>query len=367
MADDDMADLALALLDGPFEEPLWQGFLDLFRARLGADYASLIFRAQAPLRPSLVHLYSGEPYSPLLERLYRESMHQSDPVDYHRLTADRVYRLGDFINGDDPAHEAFRQTLLTPGGVNDSRLLRVVEPSGVNIWLNASRKAGMFRAEDDRLMARLAPFLRASLRGFVALEQERFNAAVASEAIRRLSFGWLALDAKGIVLDGDAEGRRMLEQSGVFQRGAGGRLAARDGELDREIVAAIKAIAREPQSRPRALVLNRDPWLDMLLVPAHRRALPSATPPAVIAYVHGDGWSSADRCDQLAELFELLPSEARLALALSRGMTIAEAADDLGLTIETARSYSKKIYAKTGARGQPDLVRFIHRSVLTIA
>ena len=89
--------------------------------------------------------------------------------------------------------------------------------------------------------------------------------------------------------------------------------------------------------------------------------------PALIAYVHGDSWSSADRCDQLAELFALLPSEARLALALSRGMTIAEAASDLGLTIETARTYSKKIYAKTGARGQPDLVRFIHRSVLAIA
>ena len=53
--------------------------------------------------------------------------------------------------------------------------------------------------------------------------------------------------------------------------------------------------------------------------------------------------------------------------ALSRGMSITEAAQDLGLTVETARNYSKKVYAKTGARGQPDLIRFVMRSVLAIA
>jgi DNA-binding CsgD family transcriptional regulator len=76
---------------------------------------------------------------------------------------------------------------------------------------------------------------------------------------------------------------------------------------------------------------------------------------------------AADRCEQLAQLFDLLPSESRLALALSRGMSIAEAAAELGLTVETARTYSKSIYAKMGARGQSDLVRFVHRSVLAIS
>jgi DNA-binding CsgD family transcriptional regulator len=89
--------------------------------------------------------------------------------------------------------------------------------------------------------------------------------------------------------------------------------------------------------------------------------------PAVIAYLQGDSRSDADRHEQIAQLFGLLPSEARLALALSRGLTIAEAAEALGLTIETARNYSKKIYAKTGTRGQSDLVRLILTSVLALA
>ena len=49
------------------------------------------------------------------------------------------------------------------------------------------------------------------------------------------------------------------------------------------------------------------------------------------------------------------------------GLFLLSAAAMLGLTIETARNYSKKIYAKTGARGQPELVRIILTSVLAIS
>ncbi len=48
-------------------------------------------------------------------------------------------------------------------------------------------------------------------------------------------------------------------------------------------------------------------------------------------------------------------------------MSITEDAAELNLTLETARTYSKKVYAKMGARGHADVVLFIHRSILQIA
>jgi DNA-binding CsgD family transcriptional regulator len=150
-------------------------------------------------------------------------------------------------------------------------------------------------------------------------------------------------------------------------RGRGSRLSARDAAVGREIAAAVKALAAERHSRPRAIVLSREPWLDMLLVKVNIDAGATRPAPTLVAYIHSDQWSSADRCEQLGQLFDLTPRQASLALALSRGMTIAEAAHELGLSVESARTYSKRIYVKTGARGQADLVRFVHRSVLTIA
>jgi DNA-binding CsgD family transcriptional regulator len=87
----------------------------------------------------------------------------------------------------------------------------------------------------------------------------------------------------------------------------------------------------------------------------------------MIAFLQGETRFGARRHEQIAELFGLLPSEARLALLISQGASLAEAADKLAITLETARSYSKRIYAKMGVRGQADLVRSILTSVLTLA
>ncbi|HET8711178.1 MAG TPA: LuxR C-terminal-related transcriptional regulator, partial [Spongiibacteraceae bacterium] len=81
----------------------------------------------------------------------------------------------------------------------------------------------------------------------------------------------------------------------------------------------------------------------------------------------GDMSASSEPFEQLCRLFKLSFNEAKLALALARGLSIAEAAQELDLTLETTRTYSKKIYAKVGARGQVDLVRIIHRSLLRLA
>ena len=54
-------------------------------------------------------------------------------------------------------------------------------------------------------------------------------------------------------------------------------------------------------------------------------------------------------------------------MELARGRSIAEAGAALGLTIETARNYSKRIYAKLGLRGQAELVRRFYERGASLA
>jgi len=360
-------ELLLALLDGAFETPPWRRFLDVLRQRCGADYASLIFRPPGLLPNTVLHLYSGECSPPKVQRLYRESFSQRDPLPYHDMREGRVYDAAELLPSGDPAAEAYVREVMAPSGMNTMRMMRVVEPGGVSGWLTITRRKGDFAPAATALLRKLAPYLRSVLRSFLALERERTSALLSGVAIQRLDFGWVALDLAARVLEADPQGKIILQRSQALRVGADGRLLAASARQSREIAAAVKALARQEQARPRAMVLSRDPWLDMLLVPADRTAHSAQSMPAVIAYVHGDSVLSADRCEQLAQMFGLLPSESRLALALGRGMSIIEAASHLGLTQASARTYSKKIYAKMGARGQSDLVRFIHRSVLRIA
>jgi len=359
--------LLLALLDGGLEAPPWRRFLDTLRRNTGADYASLIFRPPGSAPNTVLHLYSGARSPPQVQRLYRESFYQRDPLPYHDMAEGRVYDAAELLPPGDPAGEAYVREVMAPSGMNVMRMMRVIEPGGVSGWLTLTRRKGRFGAAANRLLLQLAPYLRSVLCNFLALERERTNALLAGGAIQRLDFGWIALDIGARVLEADAQGHAILQRSPALRIAPDGRLLAASGRQSREIAAAVRALVQQEQGRPRAIVLSRDPWLDMLLVPADRTTHSARSMPAVIAYVHGDSLLSADRCEQLAQMFGLLPSESRLALALARGFSIAEAAAHLGLTQQSARTYSKKIYAKMGARGQPDLVRFIHRSVLRIA
>lgn len=364
---EDAGVLVTALMDGLLEEPPWQGFLDALRARVGGDYASLVFRPLPYGTPEarVIHLYSGQPSPPPVSRHYRENLF--DPLPYHEMDDGRVYSLDELLQFGEPTHDLYLAEFLVPSGMNHMRMMRIVEPGGVSGWITVTRRECEFEACVDEVLEDLAPFLRVALASFVRLERERMTASVAREAVRRMSFGWVTLDAAGRILDADVYGSRMLDGSDGLVRGKEGRLTSPNPELRKQVQAAISELACNPHARPRAIVLCREPWLDLLLVPSGQRMGTTQAAPAIICYLHADNWTSADRCEQLAQLFDLAPSEARLALALSRGMSISEAAPELGLTVESARTYSKRIYAKTGARGQADLVRFIHRSVLVIA
>ena len=76
------------------------------------------------------------------------------------------------------------------------------------------------------------------------------------------------------------------------------------------------------------------------------------------------GAEVADSLEQVCRLYELTPTETRLAVRLVNGSSVAEASHGLHIKPDTARAYLKHIFAKTGARGQPDLIRILLRSLV---
>ena len=61
----------------------------------------------------------------------------------------------------------------------------------------------------------------------------------------------------------------------------------------------------------------------------------------------------------LADLYDLTPSEERLALRLASGETLAEAAAQLGIRTSTARAALRSVFEKTGTHRQASLVRLM--------
>lgn len=277
----------------------------------------------------------------------------------------RVYTLEELLDRNDPAQARLYEELMAPKGLTAMRSVRVTEPSGVDLWLGVAGGKPI-GAGTSALLSALVPHLRIALRAFIALEREKFRSNVSSETFDRLDAGWMTLDARGRIVDMTRHVEQLLQRTNVLKRGRYDRLTPESPTIDRELTALIKQYAQKGEGPPKAINLSRDPWMDMLVAPLPRQGVASGATPVAIVYVSGDRRSRADRCDQLVDLFGLLPSEARLAWVLAQGVSIAEAAEAVGISVETARNYSKKIYAKTGARGHPELVRIILTSVLTI-
>jgi DNA-binding CsgD family transcriptional regulator len=222
------------------------------------------------------------------------------------LRPGRVYDFDELLEPAEPSN-----------GTQAGRVVRVTEAGGTSAWLTITRQEGAFSAADSALMSSLAPHLTVLLRTFVTLERLRLRNMIGEDALLRAGVHWGALDGHG---------REIYN--------AGGRVAA-----------GAEGIAVAPPATPTT----------------------AAIPPAEVRLRRAPPILGSATAAALRSQFGLSNSEARLAVRLANGMSLAEAAEELGLTLETARSYSKALFTKTATRGQPQLVRLVLTTPASLA
>lgn len=363
----DEQDILTSLYAGPLEKPLWSTFLERLRRRLGATQCALYFRHAGAHFTDVTELSAGIAESTELRNYYNERLYYLDPVPYDDLRPGRVYSLSDFLSPTDPNHEEFLREFTVPGKRNFLRIMKIAEPGGYHCWLTVWKAEKDFSAAITHFIGQLAPHLTISLQTFATIDRWQVKAGIAGDAVRRLNFGWLTLDAKGFVVDMDPHAEYLLQHTKVIRQVARGHLMLASRHTDKILRETLREFSENTSARARAIHLSDEPWIDILLVPIKDRGVSGAALPVATLYIHGDRETSESRVEELMDLFGLSQGEARLALGISRGKSIAEASQDIGITIETGRNYSKIIYSKTGARGQADLVRIILTSVAILA
>ena len=92
-----------------------------------------------------------------------------------------------------------------------------------------------------------------------------------------------------------------------------------------------------------------------------RRRLGFASPAreGALFFVAPDRIAASDETHIYRETFGLTPAEARLSSRLKDGLPLKEAADDLGISVNTARNQIKSVFEKLGVNRQSDLIRHL--------
>ena len=246
-----------------------------------------------------------------------------------------------------------------------ARIMRVKEPSGSQMWVVIARQKQDFDGSDTALLGSLAQHLEVAIATYSALTRQHLRAGISADVMRRLNFGWFTLDTAGRIIDMSDQTEALMFKGGALYRSADGKLVPRS-RTAQVILRKFLQDAGNGHPSPAAIHLSDEPWLDMLVMTPRTEISSSIARPTAVGFVHGEQPTTTERSRQLMALFGLSLQEARLALLISRGLKIVEAAEVLGLTQETARLYSKRVYAKTGTRGQADLVRLILASIVAL-
>lgn len=356
-------DLIAALHRGTLGAPPWENFLAQLKRRTAADYANLFFQGDHDWLQS-VQIPAARQGSGDINEIYRNNFGKIAALPHNKMRLNRVYTLDEFIDPDDPHQKRYKALFLQDSDARFARILRVAEPNGGQIWISLARNFRNFSASDGALLGALANHLAIAAGTHSELERQRLKAGISADAIMRLNFGWFMLDASGRIIDMSEQAEAFVQEAQTLRKSPDGRLIV--GRADAQgVLRQFLKMRQAGESIARTVHLSDEPWLDMLLTNPPSD-LPGALQPVAIAFVHGERSNSAERSHHLANLFGLTIQEARLALHISRGVSIKEAALLLGLTHETTRLYSKRIYAKTATRGQADLVRLILASIVAL-
>ncbi|UXJ50283.1 helix-turn-helix transcriptional regulator [Pseudomonas citronellolis] len=357
------------IYEGVLELEPWRAFLREYRNRLRSGYANFAFHRASSGPEDIVAIEDADWDCAAHGERYHTTYGQLDPLPYLAMRPGEHYVVEDTLAGAGAAGECFYREFLQPAGMDHMVILHVAEPGGMRAWLSVARKAPAppFGADDLALVRAITPHLTSALKLFAALTRSEIERSVYRDAVNHFAIGTVILDGLGRVVGIDEVATRiMADNPELTVRGERLHVQGDGDKALQELI--IEGLAAGGRGFCRAMRMPRYSHLGVLVraVRSPQQCV-SETAPALAVHISDTRMERTAPEHQLMTLLGLTQTEAGLAVQLAQGRTLVEAAQALGLTEQTVRTYSKQIFAKTGTRRQADLVRLILTSVASLA
>ncbi len=282
-----------------------------------------------------------------------------------------VLRDRDVFSPDCPEYIALRQRLHALG-LGQELLLSLEYDSGRLLSLIMHKPAAErvdFTRAQERVLYDLAPHLQQAVESFENTLRLRQHVEMLSHTVGNLSTGLLLLDSVGKIRWSNHYARRILLRSSHLTLSRE-RVQCVSGETHAEFCRLLECAVRgEPNGRRGVMTVGNGTSrpLQLLVAPAYTPSLSDevSMEKGVIVPVYLSerndvlGLSPAD----VATLFGLTPAEARLATALTEGASLADYANEQGISVGTTRIQLKSVFSKTKTSRQSDLIKLLCMSV----
>ncbi|MFA5938049.1 MAG: helix-turn-helix transcriptional regulator [Sinimarinibacterium sp.] len=366
-----------AIYEGPMESPPWQTAMQLLRDQLKAGHVTLMLRP--PSSDSAGIMINTGPVTRQGVESYETHFFAMDP--FVRLPEDEVVTAEELI-GRQWLQSAVYLEYLKPLDIRHLLGADICTKEGIECRLRITRghSAAPFSAEDKAVVRFMLPHLKRSIQLHARLDFLECERQLFAGTVNRMLLGMISLAQDGTIIETNQEARRILaEKDGLWL--SGNTLCVDSSQESRDLQRMIRsalsdstAAFNSENSEPgvvEAMSVSRPSGrakLGVLL-----RTIPlgqwseSKQRPAVVVFLRDPESNAAQPSQELVRrLFGLTRMEAQLALLLAEGLTLDEAAEQMNVRRNTARTHLRSIFCKTGVTRQTMLVRLLLNSVLTL-
>jgi len=368
-----MSELIGAVYQGPIEAVPWGATLVLLRRHLRANSATVILRRASPAHPALLIRDVGR--GPEFDRSPYNHYEVFSMDPFVGLPPDRVVTIDEMIDTGKWMQGEFYKSFIEPIDVRYILGADIVAADGADCRLRVTRSPNEenFSDWDKALCQALLPHLQRAVNLHSHIEEIETERQLYSTTMDRMLVGTVVLNDKGAVMRTNSVADAILtERDGlrVSQGALHADFPAEDRVLQRLVKVALSSSAALP-AVPEAMTVTRRAGragLGVLVRPIPlRERFERRSQPSAVAFIRDPQRRSHPPQELIRKLFGLTASEATLALLLADGLTLDEAAEQLGIRKNTSRAHLRSIFAKTGVRRQTTLVHLLLNSVASIS
>jgi DNA-binding CsgD family transcriptional regulator/PAS domain-containing protein len=362
-----VASLIGDIYDAALDPSRWTAVLQRTRDVVGGS-AAVVFSKDARTKRLQIYHHCGG-MDPHYRQLYFDHYEKLDPTTGVQVMSGIGEPIGtvDIMPIEDFQKTSFYQEWRRPQGVVDfvAAALDRTATCAVLFGVFRQHQHGFVDNDTRRRMRQIVPHIRRAILIGKVIEHKTAEAATFADALDGLSAGMFVVDAEGRIVHSNASGQALLDDGAALD-GAHGRIRPTDAAAARalkDVVAAsgdnaamgIKGIAvpltgRDGQ-RYAAHVLP--------LTTGDRRRTRARYEAVAAVFVRKAEIEAPSAPDIIAKHYQLTPTELRVLLAIVDIGGVRETSEALGIGEATVKTHLHRVFGKTGASRQADLVKLV--------
>jgi DNA-binding CsgD family transcriptional regulator/PAS domain-containing protein len=273
-----------------------------------------------------------------------------------------IVTMPDLVPYDEFRRGRFYQEYMAPQGCTDIAgvVLENSKASSADLLTVYVRN----RMVDDEIRQRIkliAPHAHRALTINKAIDHRKSEAAAFADTLDGLSAGIFLVDAQCRILHANVAGQDMLCEDD-FLRSIGGMLVARDAQANRGLrqIVATGDAGVAASNAAFSLTAHDGARHVAYLLPLRTVVRNSAEAPSKAAaaiFVRKAELDDQSYGGLIARAFGLTPAELRVLLAIVEVGGVPETSETLGIAETTVKTHLYRVFSKTGASRQADLVK----------